>query len=286
MAVGDVHEDDRDQVVGDAHAHDQQCGHDHEGQHQAAAAEVTECVEEGEEAAPVALLLGRHRELVRLLHHGGPVEAALGDVDDQARHAGAEAPEEEQGLGARDRGQQGGGQAGQDVADAGTGRDHGIDPLALEQVEMLGDEGPEEQHHKLERDRVEDVDRESDPGLALGDLVDEKDRDREQRVGEQVVAEGAADPEATDQRPLQRHRRPDGQRQQDEEERVRLGARLDQEDGLGDVEGAVHAPAQHQRQARHADDPRHLAAPDVEGAREQEEEGFSCYQRRHGARGL
>src|SRR5258708_14218077 len=51
---------------------------------------------------------------------------------------------------------------GQDVADARTRRDDWKDPLALEHIEVLADEGPELEHHQLERRRIDHVSGEGD----------------------------------------------------------------------------------------------------------------------------
>src|SRR5207237_10901006 len=112
---------------------------------------------------------------------GRSVEAPLEPRGVDVGTRGADRPHEHQRLGGEER-DRGGGEAREDVAHAGAGRDHREDALALEQVEVLGDAAPGLQHHDLERDRVDDVGGEGD-GRALVDLVRDVDGDGGDDVG-------------------------------------------------------------------------------------------------------
>ena len=261
MRRGD--EDERHEVVTDAACHLQDQGQEDEGKHQAAAGHVLERAAQGHHHAlpvPHDLFVGEER--VRIVDVGGAVQPALQPPAHDGRGGSPERPHEHQGL-SGDDGDDRGGEAGEDVADARAGGDHREDALALEQVEVLGGEAPEVDHHELEGDRVDDVRGERDR-RRLAEVVDGEKRQRHHSVDGEVHAQRPAHAEPAGHRALQRDHRPHRQREDDEEQRVGLRAGLGEEDGLRRVEGGVHRPADQDREAGDLKRAVELGAADVE----------------------
>ena len=268
-----AHEDDGDQVVGDAH-HDQQHGAEQDQREdQPAHPEVVERLGEGaEDSAPALGLAEVGVQLVHVVLDRRPVESPLGPVGDQAADRRARGPDEHQRFGPAGRPRHAGRDgAGEDVAEARAGGDHGVDPLALQDVEVLGDEGPELQHHDLEGDRVDHVGDEAD-AVALAQPVGDEEGYRQHGVQQQRVAEGARDAQVADGEGLEADRRPDAEREHDEEERVGGRPGPGQEDGLGAVEGGVHRAAEDDREAGHPERALQLRAPDVQHVPERDQQ--------------
>src|SRR5207249_5748226 len=94
------------------------------------------------------------------------------------------------------------GNAREDVADARPRSDHRKNSLALEHVEVLGDEGPKVEHDQLECDRIDDVRDEGDLGV-LADRVGDEDGDGGDGVGDEVDSERATNAKSAGQRALQ-----------------------------------------------------------------------------------
>ena len=260
-----AHEDHRDQVVGDPH-HDQQHGaEEDQGEDQPAHPEVVERLRDrAQDSPPPVGLADVGVQLVHLVLHRRPVEAALGPIGDQAAGRRAGGPDEHQQLGPAGRPRHAGGDgAGEDVAEARAGGDDRVDPLSLQDVEVLGDEGPELQHHDLEGDRVDDIGDEADP-VALAEPVGDEERHRDHGVEQQGVAKSARDAQLADGEGLEGDGGPDAEREDHEEERVGGRPGPVQEDGLGAVEGGVHRAAEDHGQSRHPQRALEFRAPHVE----------------------
>ena len=268
VVVRGCDKEDRDEIV--AHpTHDlEDEGQHDEGQHEAAADHMLERPpQDRDRPVPFALDLMSDEKLVRLIAESGSEQRALeADRHDGGRDR-AERPNEDQRLRGED-GHDRGREAGKDVADARAGRDHGKDALAFQDVEVLGDEAPEVEHHQLERDGVDDIGGEGDRGV-LAERVCGEDADRHDGVGDQGDSKCPPHAESPGQRALQRGCRPYGEGQDDEEERVRVRPRLGEKDRLGGAERRVHRPADDDREAGHLESAPELGAPNVKDLREE-----------------
>ena len=255
-------EDKGHQVITDSARHVKDEREHHQSQHERVARQVLDSA--SHDAHSALAISGRHlvsHQLLSVVVEGWAEEAALESAGHQSGDGRSKGPHEQQWFGRVDR-DQGRGNAGEDVTNAGTRGDDGKYPLAFKEVEMLAHEGPELQHHQLETDRVDDIRRERDR-RTLADQVGDEYPKRRKAVEYEGHAKGAANPKPSSQRALEGDHRPNGQRQDDEEQRISGRPGLVEEQRLCGVESGVSAPADDDGKTGHLKSPIELSAPHV-----------------------